>query len=77
MEKVDNEFVNQLKYMIDNFSCEDKRFEDGFIGGLFYVLTWIQYGKSYADHKINWDKIGREANYDGKDSIEPGSDRCC
>jgi hypothetical protein len=53
MEKVDKEFINQLKYVIDNFSCQDKRFEDGFVGGLFYVLTWIQYGKSYADHKID------------------------
>ena len=64
MEKVDKEFINQLKYVIDNFSCKDKRFEDGFVGGLFYVLTWIQYGKSYADHKIDWNKIGREEDND-------------
>ena len=62
MEQVDKEFINQLKYVINNFSCKDKKFESGFVGGLFYVLNWIEYGKTYADHKIDWDSIGMEFN---------------
>lgn len=77
MENVDKEFLNQLKFEISNFNCKDKKFESGFIGGLYYVLLWIEYGKTYADHKIDWDKIGREGDNDGKDSVESGAGCGC
>lgn len=59
-EKVEKEKINQLKYMIETFGCKDKRFEDGFVSGLFYAITLLEQGKAYADKKIDWGKIGRE-----------------
>lgn len=56
----EKEKINQLKYMIETFSCDDQRFEDGFVGGLFYAVTLLEHGKEYADNKIDWKAIGRK-----------------
>ena len=65
----DKEFINQLKYMIETFSCKDERFERGFVGGLYYAITLKEHGKEYADKKIDWDAIGRvdQCDCEGRD----------
>ena len=55
--------INTLKSVIEDFSCKDKKYESGFIGGLFYAKTLLEHGKEYADSKINWDAIGKD-DYD-------------
>lgn len=56
----EKEKINQIKFMIETFGCRDKKFEEGFVGGLFYALTLLEHGKEHADNKIDWKKIGRE-----------------
>jgi hypothetical protein len=55
--------INTLKSVIEEFSCKDKRYEDGFVGGLFYSILFLEHGKEYADSKIDWNKIGRDSDY--------------
>lgn len=68
----EKEKINQLKSVIENFGCKDKRFEDGFISGLFYAVTLLENGKEYADKKIDWDAIGREDDR----YVVPQEERC-
>ena len=58
------EAINKIKSVIEEFSCKDKRYESGFIGGLYYTVLLLENGKEYADSKINWDEIGRDVEYD-------------
>lgn len=72
----EKEKINQLKYMLETFSFENKDFEDGFVGGLFYAVTLLEHGKEYADSKIDWKSIKRRDNKYNAD-IQEETCSCC
>ena len=57
---MEKEIVNQIKYMIENYSDENPDYEQGFIQGAFYALNCFQHGKAYADERLRIHSDGRK-----------------
>ena len=57
------ELANRLKAVVEDFSCEDKQFEDGFVTGVFFSTMAFEHGFDYANSKMNWKAIGRDMSY--------------
>lgn len=56
----DKEFVNQMKYLIENYSDPNQQYEEGFIQGLFYAYNYKLHGKAYADERLIAHSDGRK-----------------
>lgn len=56
----DKEFINQMKYLIENYSDPNSEYEDGFVQGVFYAYNFKLHGKTYADERLKAHSDGRK-----------------
>lgn len=63
------EEVNQLKSKLEEFEHTNKLYETWFVKGLFYAITLIEHGKTYAEGKLSSDSV-REAGTDVEQCLD-------
>ena len=56
----DMEFINQLKYLLENYSDPNQDYETGFVQGVFYAYNYKLHGKAYADERLRVHSDGRK-----------------
>ena len=56
----DKEFINQLKYLLENYSDPNPEYETGFVQGVFYAYNYKLHGKAYADERLRVHSDGRK-----------------
>lgn len=74
---MEKEIVNQIKYMIENYSDPNKDYERGFIQGAFYALNCFQHGKDYADERLRIHSDGRKFADGYAAGVESKGCDCC